>query len=109
MSVPVVDLVRGAASFEYTTGPDGKRYAVGGEVSIDTTEGRTPEETVVQGAENLCNAAMAPADPFAAGSCRSVDGGGHEGGGDPGDSRCSRRIRGRWHIEYSRSAEPPSR
>ena len=56
------DLVRGAASFEYETGPDGKRYAVGGEVSIDTTEGRTPAETVVK-AQRIYDAAMAPADP----------------------------------------------
>lgn len=55
-------LVRGAASFDYETGPDGKRYAVGGEVSIDTTEGRTPAETVVK-AQRIYDAAMAPADP----------------------------------------------
>ena len=27
----------GAPTFTYQTGPDGKRYAVGGEVSIDTS------------------------------------------------------------------------
>jgi hypothetical protein len=50
------------ASFEYTTGPDGKRYASGGEVSIDTSGGSTPEETV-QKAAQIRRAALAPASP----------------------------------------------
>lgn len=56
------DLVRGSASFEYQTGPDGKRYAVGGEVSIDTSKGRTPEETIPK-AQRIRAAALAPANP----------------------------------------------
>lgn len=56
------DLVRGGASFSYKTGPDGKRYAVGGEVNIDTSEGRTPKETIPK-AERIRAAALAPADP----------------------------------------------
>ncbi len=31
------DLIRGAASYTYQQGPDGRQYAVGGEVKIDTT------------------------------------------------------------------------
>ena len=50
------------ASFEYTTGPDGKHYAVGGEVRIDVSKGRTPEETVSK-ADQIRAAALAPADP----------------------------------------------
>lgn len=56
------DLVRGSATFSYATGPDGKRYAVAGEVSIDTSPGRTPEETIPK-AHHIREAALAPADP----------------------------------------------
>lgn len=52
----------GAPSFDYATGPDGKRYAVGGEVSVDTSPGRTPEETIAR-ARSIRAAATAPADP----------------------------------------------
>ncbi len=50
------------ATFEYQTGPDGRRYAVGGEVRIDTSPGRDAEETIVK-AERIRAAALAPADP----------------------------------------------
>lgn len=50
------------ATFSYRTGPDGQRYAVGGEVGIDTSKGRTPEETLAK-AERIKAAALAPADP----------------------------------------------
>ena len=56
------ELVRGAANFSYQIGPDGKRYAVAGEVSIDTSEGRTPEETLPK-AQRIRDTALAPADP----------------------------------------------
>lgn len=55
-------VVTGGPSFSYTTGPDGRRYAVGGEVSIDASPGRTPEETLVK-AQQIRRAALAPADP----------------------------------------------
>ncbi|MDR1709772.1 MAG: hypothetical protein LBS70_08645 [Candidatus Accumulibacter sp.] len=54
----------GGASFTYVTGPDGKRYAVAGEVRIDTSEGRTPEETL-QRARRIRAAALAPGEPSA--------------------------------------------
>jgi hypothetical protein len=57
-------LVTSGASYEYETGPDGKRYAVGGEVGISLAGGRTPEETV-QRARQIRAAALAPADPSA--------------------------------------------
>lgn len=56
------DLVRGGATYTYQTGPDEKRYAVGGEVSIDASPGRTPEETVPK-AQHIRATALAPADP----------------------------------------------
>lgn len=53
---------RGAPSFNYQTGPDGRRYAVGGEVSIDITKESDPQATLRK-AEVIRRAAMAPADP----------------------------------------------
>lgn len=55
-------LVTRGASYTYQTGPDGQRYAIGGEVGIDTSPGRTPEETLAK-AERIRAAALAPAEP----------------------------------------------
>lgn len=51
-----------SGSFTYQTGPDGRRYAIGGEVTIDSSAGSTPEETLRK-AEMIRRAALAPADP----------------------------------------------
>lgn len=53
---------RGGANFEYERGPDGGRYATGGEVSIDVSKERTPEATLRKAAI-VRRAALAPADP----------------------------------------------
>lgn len=50
------------ATYTYRRGPDGKQYAVGGEVSIDASPGRTPSETIGK-ARRIEAAALAPADP----------------------------------------------
>ena len=55
-------VVNSGASFSYIKGPDGKMYAIGGEVPIDTSEGKTPGETIAK-ARQIIAAAMAPADP----------------------------------------------
>jgi hypothetical protein len=55
-------LVRGV-SFTYVRGPDGKRYAVGGEVSIDTSPVRGDPEATIQKAQQIRAAANAPANP----------------------------------------------
>ena len=52
----------GSASFSYQRGPDGKMYAVGGEVPISMKSGSTPEETIAN-ARQVAAAAMAPANP----------------------------------------------
>lgn len=57
-------LAAGGASFTYQKGPDGKQYAIGGEVPIEVSEGRTPEETVMK-ARQIKAAAVAPANPSA--------------------------------------------
>ncbi len=54
--------VRGGAHFEYETGPDGRRYAVGGEVSIDTSQEMDPRATL-QKMRTVQRAALAPAHP----------------------------------------------
>ncbi|MFW5614611.1 MAG: putative metalloprotease CJM1_0395 family protein, partial [Campylobacter hyointestinalis] len=46
----------------YQKGPDSKMYAVGGEVEIDTSPGRTPQETI-QKAQQIKRAALAPSSP----------------------------------------------
>ncbi len=52
------------ASFSYSTGPDGKRYATGGEVSIDISKENNPQATV-QKMRVVQRAALAPANPSA--------------------------------------------
>ena len=54
----------GGASYDYATGPDGRSYAVGGEVPVEMAPGRTPEETI-RNAAQLRAAALAPAQPSA--------------------------------------------
>ena len=49
-------------SYSYQQGPDGKRYAIGGNVSIDVSPGRTPEDTLRK-AQAIERAALAPAEP----------------------------------------------
>ena len=52
----------GSVEYTYEMGPDGKMYAVGGDVKIVITSGGTPEEALAR-ARQLRAAADAPADP----------------------------------------------
>ncbi len=52
----------GAATYEYTRGPNGVSYAVGGEVSISVSQAPTPEESIRK-AQVIRSAALAPAEP----------------------------------------------
>ncbi|MDA3907929.1 MAG: putative metalloprotease CJM1_0395 family protein [Sulfurimonas sp.] len=52
----------GAASYTYQQGPDGKMYAIGGEVSVSFQSGSTPQETIAN-AQAVIASALAPADP----------------------------------------------
>ena len=54
---------RGAPSFTYVTGPDGLLYAVGGEVSIDTSPVPGDPEATIRKAQAVQAAANAPVDP----------------------------------------------
>lgn len=53
----------GGASYEMQVGPDGKSYAVGGEVSIDTAAVSGDPEATLRKAETIRSAALAPANP----------------------------------------------
>lgn len=55
--------IRGGASYEYQTGPDGQRYAVGGEVSIDTSPVRDDPRATIMKMQAVKRAALAPASP----------------------------------------------
>lgn len=52
----------GGANYQYVRGPDGRQYAVAGEVSINTSPAGTPEATLAK-ARQIRAAALAPADP----------------------------------------------
>ncbi|MDD2449577.1 MAG: putative metalloprotease CJM1_0395 family protein [Sulfurimonas sp.] len=52
----------GGASYTYQKGPDGRMYAIGGEVSISYKSGSTPQETIAN-ADAVIAAALAPANP----------------------------------------------
>jgi len=56
-------LAQGGASFDYQSGPDGKRYAVGGEVSIDTSKVANDPAATLAKAQRIRRAALAPAEP----------------------------------------------
>jgi hypothetical protein len=56
------NLVHGK-SFSYTTGPDGKQYAVGGEVQIDISEVPGSASATIEKMEQVKRAALAPVDP----------------------------------------------
>ncbi|MBC8286125.1 MAG: hypothetical protein H8E42_01490 [Nitrospinae bacterium] len=55
----------GAPTFEFQTGPDGRQYAVGGEVSIDSSPVSGDPEATVRKAQTIKRAALAPRDPSA--------------------------------------------
>jgi len=55
----------GGVSFEYTTGPDGKSYIAGGEVSIDASAVGDDPEATIRKMDQVIRAATAPTDPSA--------------------------------------------
>jgi len=57
-------LARGGANYDYRLGPDGNRYAVGGDVSIDVSRAGDPRKTISK-MERVRAAALAPAVPSA--------------------------------------------
>ncbi len=58
--------VRGAASFTFQQGPDGKQYAIGGEVGIDVSPVPGNPQATISKMITVRAAALAPSDPSAA-------------------------------------------
>jgi hypothetical protein len=56
-------LARGGASYEYQKGPDGQNYAIGGEVSIDSSAVTDDPEATIAKAQQIRSAALAPTNP----------------------------------------------
>lgn len=57
--------VRGGASYSYQKGPDGRNYAIGGEVGIDSSPEADPAQTIAK-MRIVKAAALAPAEPSGA-------------------------------------------
>jgi len=55
----------GSASFQYQRGPDGRNYAVGGEVGISTSPVSGNPQATIEKARTIRAAALAPAEPSA--------------------------------------------
>ncbi len=56
----------GPVSYTYTTGPDGRRYAVAGEVPIDVSPVEGDPDATILKMQQVRSAALAPAEPSAA-------------------------------------------
>lgn len=56
-------LITGGPTYTYQEGPDGKRYAIGGEVSIDSSPVQGNPQATIAKAHQIQAAALAPADP----------------------------------------------
>ena len=54
---------KGGPRYNYVKGPDGKRYAVGGSVQLDTSKVPNDPEATIEKARTIKRAALAPADP----------------------------------------------
>ncbi len=57
-------IVQGGATYQYQRGSDGRMYAVGGEVKIDTSRERNPEDTIRK-MQQVKKAALSPSQPSA--------------------------------------------
>jgi len=56
-------IATGGASFDYQQGPDGIRYAIGGEVNIDTSAVAGDPAATLRKADTIRRAALSPAQP----------------------------------------------
>lgn len=64
---------RGGAVYDYQVGPDGKAYAIGGHVDVDTSPVSGNPSATIQKAQVLKQSAMSVADPSAADSSVAID------------------------------------
>ena len=56
-------LAKGGPTYTYQRGPDGRQYAIGGEINIDTSPVSGDPEATIEKARRIRAAALAPADP----------------------------------------------
>ncbi|CAM4379406.1 putative metalloprotease CJM1_0395 family protein [Pseudoalteromonas ostreae] len=63
----------GSPSYEYQRGPDGQKYAVGGEVQIDVAEIEGDPEATIEKMQTVRAAALAPAEPSGADRAIAAD------------------------------------
>lgn len=54
---------RGGPHYQHQSGPDGRKYAVGGSVDIDTSPVRNDPQATIQKMQIVRRAALAPAEP----------------------------------------------
>lgn len=59
------NLAVSGANYDYVTGPDGQRYASGGDVGIDVSEVAGDPQATLLKADTIRRAALAPANPSA--------------------------------------------
>ena len=57
------NLITGGPYYDYERGPDGQRYAVSGEVTIDTSEIRNDPDANADKMDQVRRTALAPRDP----------------------------------------------
>lgn len=57
------EFIRGGPNFTLQQGPDGRSYAIGGEVSLDTSPVVNDPEATLRKSEIVRRAALAPAEP----------------------------------------------
>lgn len=65
--------IRSGPSYSYQIGPDGKRYAIGGEVSIDVSPVPDNPEATILKAQTVRRSALAPSSPSAADHAVAAD------------------------------------
>ena len=57
------ELLTSGPNYDFVTGPDGRRYAVSGNVQIDTAPVPGDPEATIRKADKIVRAALAPIDP----------------------------------------------
>lgn len=96
------DLARGNARLEMETGPDGRRYAVGGEVSIDTGKVEGDPQATLDKAQTIRRAATAPAQPSSQDRAVAAE-------ATRMEAEARRELREAAHEEHNAAARTPAR
>lgn len=98
------DLAKGGPRYHYQIGPDGKPYAVGGEVQIDTSPVSGDPEANRHKAERIRRAALAPGDASGPDLAVAADAHSATEMNSASDVSGVQRFGTRAHNEYLRNA-----